>query len=78
MPSIAVCLLLGLATCMPPTGGDTMVAGPEIAGWRLASGKAPSKAEFAAVVATCEDRGPAPQEAPIEACLAELGLRRAE
>jgi len=78
MPSIAVCLLLGLAACMPPANGEKMAGAPEIGGWRLASGKAPSKAEFAAVIATCEDRSLAPQGSPIELCLADLGLRRAE
>ena len=49
-----------------------------MSGWRLASGKAPSRAEYAAMVAACQD-GAVQQEAakPLDACLADLGLKRA-
>ncbi|HXO02857.1 MAG TPA: hypothetical protein VN900_12415 [Stellaceae bacterium] len=45
---------------------------PDSAGWQLASGKLPTKAEFTALAASCQDRGGA-----FEPCLTELGLKRA-
>ena len=80
MPRFAVLIMLGLTGCgvfdtRPP--GDP---GPgEMRGWRLASGKAPSRAEYAAIVAACQ--GGAVQRAaaaPLDSCLADLGLKRAE
>jgi hypothetical protein len=69
---------LALAGCgpvetvrVPGSGADT------VQGWVFASGQRPSRAEYAALVASCE-RG-AVRSAwgrPLEACLAELGLRR--
>jgi hypothetical protein len=74
LPRLAVLLLLALAAC---TQTDTADSGdvntPDPTGWRLASGKEPSKAEFAALAASCQDRGSA-----LDACLAELGLKRAQ
>jgi hypothetical protein len=51
-------------------------------GWRSASGKAPSRAEYAAVVAACQggavQRAAAPSSlGRLDACLADLGLKRA-
>jgi hypothetical protein len=48
-----------------------------VRGWSFASGKRPSRAEYAALVASC--RQGAVQSArgkPLEVCLADLGLRR--
>jgi hypothetical protein len=71
-------LLLALAGCgpsepsrLPGSGGET------VQGWVFASGKRPSRAEYAALAASCQQgavrsaRGKA-----LEACLADLGLRR--
>jgi hypothetical protein len=45
--------------------------------WQTATGKPPSKHEFAAVVAACEDRAKSSDHnSPIEGCLADYGLRR--
>ncbi|HKS88203.1 MAG TPA: hypothetical protein VJR70_02065 [Stellaceae bacterium] len=73
-----VLVLTGLTACglfehEPPAGPDS------VAGWRLASGRAPSHAEYAAVVAACRDGAVRRAEGkPLDACLADLGLKRAE
>jgi hypothetical protein len=71
---LALFALFALAAC---TGSDDSApvadaAAPDTSGWRLASGKAPSKAEFSALAATCEAKGGA-----VDSCLTDLGLRRA-
>jgi hypothetical protein len=76
-------VLFPLAGCGP---SDTAPAGSGkdgVAGWKFASGKRPSRAEYAALVASCQQgavrsaRGkPFEPGQPLEACLAELGLRR--
>jgi hypothetical protein len=75
MPRLALLLLLGLAACAE---GDTGAPARDMHGWRFASGKTPTRAEYAAVVAACQGgsvkRG---QAAPLEVCLADLGLKRA-
>jgi hypothetical protein len=78
MPRSAVLIMLGLATCsLLDTGQDTAPAAAEMSGWRLASGKAPSRAEYAAMVAACQE-APGQQAAakPLDVCLADLGLKR--
>ena len=71
--SLAVVGLLALTACTTP---ETTTASAEIppdsSGWLLASGKAPTKAEFTALAATCQDKGGA-----MDPCLANLGLKRA-
>jgi hypothetical protein len=78
MSRFAVCLMLGLAAC--ETSDPNHLAGygsGDMQGWRFASGKRPSRAEYAAFVAACQDgavsrsRGKA-----LDVCLADLGLRR--
>jgi hypothetical protein len=73
---LALPLLLGLAACAESDSGQ---AGPvDMQGWRLASGKAPTRAEYAAIVAACEDGAVRrSQGAPLDACLAGLGLKPA-
>jgi hypothetical protein len=78
MLRIIVVALLSLAAC---AFADTPSnAGPaEMQGWRLTSGKTPSKSEFAAVVATCENRSNLnSQGKTLDTCLYELGLKRTE
>ncbi len=79
MPRFAVLIMLGLAACAVfDMGQETEFGSGEMAGWRAVSGKAPSRAEYAAMVAACQ--GGAVQRAvaaPLEACLADLGLKRA-
>jgi hypothetical protein len=62
--------LLGLAACAEPVT-ETASAPIDPTGWRLSSGKAPSKAEFSALSATCQAKG-----GETEACFKELGLKR--
>jgi len=70
---LPVAALLALAAC-DPTATQTSTAAPgpapEIAGWRMASGKTPTQAEFAALAATCEAKGGA-----LDSCFADLGLK---
>jgi hypothetical protein len=74
MRRLAPILLIVLAGCTQTETADTGDPdGPDPAGWRLASGKPPSKAEFAALAASCQERGGA-----LDSCLAELGLKRAQ
>jgi hypothetical protein len=77
MTRFVIAMLLGLAACaasepgQPPTPVDLQA-------WRLATGKAPTRAEYAAVAAACQDRpAAAGQSNPFDACLADLGLSRA-
>jgi hypothetical protein len=76
MGRIIIVMLLGLAACAASEPAEQ--AGPvDVQGWRLASGKMPSRAEYAAVVAACQERaGGSAQAKPLDACLAELGLTR--
>jgi len=64
--------LLALAACQTEQTADNSAGPlPDIGGWRMASGKAPTEAEFAALAATCQAKG-----GSTDACLAELGLTR--
>jgi hypothetical protein len=64
--------LLGLAACAETaTETASIPAGVDPAGWRLSSGKVPSKAEFTALSATCAAKG-----GEAEICFKELGLKR--
>jgi hypothetical protein len=79
MPRFVVLIMLGLTGCVASdTSQETDFGSGEMSGWRQASGKAPSRAEYAAMVAACEDgavqHGAA---ASLDACLAGLGLTRA-
>ena len=74
--ALATALLLGAAAC-------SMFDSPEpgmpdsVQGWRFASGKPPTKAEYAAVAAACQDGAVRRAKGkPFEACLADLGLKR--
>jgi hypothetical protein len=72
---LALAALFALAACNPGTMQPTTAEAPpapDIAGWRMASGKAPTQAEFAALAATCDVKGGA-----IDVCFADLGLKRA-
>ena len=76
MPRIALFLVLALAACADL--GETIGAG-DMQGWRYASGKPPSRAEYAAIVAACQDGAvQRAQGKPLDSCLADLGLRRAQ
>jgi hypothetical protein len=72
-PVLALFALTACATTETPVA-DTGGPDPNPAGWRLVSGKEPTKAEFAALAATCQDKA----KDSIDTCLADLGLKRAE
>ena len=79
MPRLAVLIMLGLAACAgSDTSEETDVGPEEMSGWRLASGKAPSRAEYAALAAACQDGAVQHAAATsLDGCLAGLGLKRA-
>jgi hypothetical protein len=72
---LAFPVLLALAACQHPETASSADPGPapDMSGWRLASGKSPTQAEFAALTATCEANG-----GITDACFAELGLKKAQ
>jgi hypothetical protein len=79
-----VLLILVLAGCGPPdTSRESGSGANEIRGWKFVSGKRPSRAEYAAFVASCEQGAvrsaqskPFESGKPLDGCLADLGLRR--
>ena len=73
---IALFALPVLAVCV---GSQAAGAAGSLDGWRFASGKLPTKAEYAAIVAACEDGSVRRLDGEsLETCLAELGLRRVQ
>ena len=78
MARLALFLLLGVAACDLLDTGQSGYGSGDMQGWRYASGKIPSRAEHAAMVAACQD-GAVPRSSakPLDSCLADLGLRRA-
>jgi hypothetical protein len=63
--------LLALAACAETVTETASAPAPAPAGWRLSTGKTPSKAEFTALAATCAAKG-----GETETCFKELGLKR--
>jgi len=79
MRRVAFAVLFGIIACVTGDAVTPANAFSELRGWRTADGKPPSKNEFAAVVAACEDRAKnANKNGPIEGCLADYGLRRGQ
>ena len=78
MRAVALLLaLLGVVACAAGGVVTPASASSDLKGWQTATGKPPSKNEFAAVVAACEDRAKNLKEAdPIDGCLADYGLYR--
>jgi hypothetical protein len=77
MRELVILLALGLAAC----ASESSSAGttPEMRGWQTVAGKPPTKAEFTAVVAACEDRAKSGgQNVQINGCMTDLGLRRTQ
>ena len=77
MARFAAVVMLGLAACSILDGEEPAAAPTDMQGWRFTSGKRPSRAEYTAVVAACE-QGAVTQGRgkPLDSCLADLGLRR--
>jgi len=76
----AFVLLLGLVVCATGDAVTPASASSEWREWRTAAGKPPSKKEFAAVLAACEDRAKNANQSDdaVEGCLADYGLRRVQ
>ena len=77
MRGVLILILLALVACahrqsLAPASAPSV----ELSDWRLASGKPPTRAEFAALVAACEDRDKGASSGVINHCLADLGLKR--
>ncbi len=71
---LAVVSLIALAGCKASdTGSADATPTQDMTGWQMASGKAPTQAEFAALAATCQDQS---KGGPLDPCLTELGLKR--
>ena len=66
--------MFALSACRSETtAAVTSDAAPiDPAGWWMASGQAPTKAEFAALAATCRQQA----KGSFDSCLANLGLKR--
>jgi hypothetical protein len=76
MPRLALVLMLCLAACAESDSGPPAGLG-DMQDWRFASGKPPTHAEYAAVVAACQDGAVKSSKAgALDACLADLGLKR--
>ena len=70
---------LGLIACLVAGGATAAGVSSELRQWQTATGKPPSKAEFAALVAACEDRAKHSDNAEsIDNCLAGFGLHRVQ
>jgi hypothetical protein len=79
MRGVGALFLLGLVAWATAAGATPASVSPELRQWQTMGGKPPTKAEFAAVVAACEDRAKEPgKSGSIEGCLAEFGLRHAQ
>jgi hypothetical protein len=78
MQGVLLLVALALVAHATPRAVAPAYAAVEGGGWQLSSGKAPTKVEFAAVLAACEDAVKySPQQGPIEGCLVDYGLHRA-
>ena len=79
MRGVALVVFLGLIACAMGDATTSANASSELREWQTAAGKPPSKNEFAAVVAACEDRAKTANKSdPIEGCLADYGLHRVQ
>jgi hypothetical protein len=79
MRGVVLLVLFGLVACATGDAVSPASASSELRDWQTAAGKPPSKNEFAAVVAACEDRAKnSSRSAAIEGCLADYGLRRVQ
>jgi hypothetical protein len=75
---VVLFLMLALPGCGPPDTSPVSGSGrEEVEGWTYASGMRPSRAEYTAFVASCQQGAiSSARGKPLEACLADLGLRR--
>ena len=75
VPRLALVLVLGLGAAVASDSAhlDETAA---MQGWRLASGQTPTHAEYVAFVAACREGPVKRKRAPLNECLADLGLVR--
>jgi hypothetical protein len=79
MRGFAAIAVLVVAACAAATGPSVSKSSDGMHDWQTPAGKAPTKAEFAALVAACQDKlQTAIDAAPMNGCLTDLGLRRVE
>jgi hypothetical protein len=79
MRGVAFLVLFGLVACAAGDAVSPASASAELREWQTVAGKPPSKNEFAAVMAACEDRAKSSNTGgPVEGCLADYGLRRVQ
>jgi hypothetical protein len=79
MRGLAFAVVFGFVACAIGNAVTSAGASSELKEWQTAAGNPPSKNEFAAVVAACEDRAKSRDvTGPIESCLADYGLHRAQ
>jgi hypothetical protein len=79
MRGVVMLLLLGLAACVTADRVTPPGVSSALNDWQTPKGKPPTRAEFAAVVAACQDRdNSAGETGPIGGCLADLGLHRVQ
>ena len=79
MRGLVLLILLGLAACVTADRITPPGVSSELSDWQTPKGKPPTRAEFAAVVAACQDREKsADQTGPMGGCLTDLGLRRVQ
>jgi hypothetical protein len=77
MSRLPFLLMIGLGACGLYDANEPGVGLDDVQGWRFSSGKRPSRAEYAAVVAACQDGAvPRTQGKALDICLADMGLRR--
>ena len=79
MRGVAFVVFCGLVACAIGDAATSANASSELREWQTAARKPPSKNEFSAVIAACEDRAKTENKGnPIEGCLADYGLRRVQ
>jgi hypothetical protein len=79
MRGVAFYVLLCLVAFATGDAVTPANASSDLREWQTATGKPPSKNEFAAVIAACEDRAKSSDKSgPLEGCLADYGLRRVQ
>jgi hypothetical protein len=78
MRGIAAVVVLALAACAAATTTNSTASTSSVTtDWQTPAGKPPTKAEFAALVAACQDKTKSTVENGLMVgCLADLGLRR--
>src|SRR6266481_2894455 len=79
MRGVAFVVLFGIGACATGDAVTPANASSELREWRTPDGMPPSKTEFAAVMAACEDRAKTANKSdPIEGCLVDYGLHRVQ